>query len=461
MKKTFSVLLCAAIVITMTVSTFAGYDANYEVRVNGKTVAFEKAEPQLLGDQAFLPLVTVFKQLGLDNISWNGTARTVTAQGGGVKVVLTIGDKAVSITKDGTTKTVIADEAPYIDNGSTYISADLIADALDYIVEWDVNGLNVLKINTAPDYFVSKEGGMSYLSYDMDPVLTVPSGSVVRFETDDAWRGLLTGRETPYAAVKDQYPHTTADYNPVSGPVYIEEAKAGDIIRIEIQKIELADEGHMYQGADFLKLYHLAPEDICQSFYIKDGKAYMDDTGLVLELAPMVGCISVAPTVERSPAYSLDPDTFGGNMDCTRIKEGTVLYLKANVDGALINTGDLHACMGDGEASGMGIEIPGFVTLKLDVIKGVELPIQYPMAVEGGKLIIMGHAPTMDEAIMNAINDTHAFLTQVAGFSKNDAANLIAIASNVRVNQIVDTLMGARVEFSLELLEQNGYKFDL
>ena len=27
MKKTFSVLLCAAIVITMTVSTFAGYDA--------------------------------------------------------------------------------------------------------------------------------------------------------------------------------------------------------------------------------------------------------------------------------------------------------------------------------------------------------------------------------------------------------------------------------------------------
>lgn len=125
-----------------------------------------------------------------------------------------------------------------------------------------MNGLNVLKINTAPDYFVSKEGGMSYLSYDMDPVLTVPSGSVVRFETDDAWRGLLTGRETPYAAVKDQYPHTTADYNPVSGPVYIEEAKAGDIIRIEIQKIELADEGHMYQGADFLKLYHLAPEDI-------------------------------------------------------------------------------------------------------------------------------------------------------------------------------------------------------
>ena len=117
--------------------------------------------------------------------------------------------------------------------------------------------------------------------------------------------------------------------------------------------------------------------------------------------------------------------------------------------------------MGDGEASGMGIEIPGFVTLKLDVIKGVELPIQYPMAVEGGELIIMGHAPTMDEAIMNAINDTHAFLTQVAGFSKNDAANLISIASNVRVNQIVDTLMGARVEFSLELLEQNGYKFDL
>ena len=49
----------------------------------------------------------------------------------------------------------------------------------------------------------------------------------------------------------------------------------------------------------------------------------------------------------------------------------------------------------------------------------------------------------------------------MAGFSKNDAATLISIASNVRVNQIVDTLMGARVEFSLELLEQNGYKFDL
>ena len=60
----------------------------------------------------------------------------------------------------------------------------------------------------------------------------------------------------------------------------------------------------------------------------------------------------VVPVIGTSPeSVSISthiPGDHGGNMDCTKISEGTTLYLPVFVPGALLSMGDLHAVMGDG-----------------------------------------------------------------------------------------------------------------
>lgn len=460
MKKLLSLLLCVGLLVSMTCTTFAAEDtSDVRVAINGTTVVFSASAPQIQNGVPSLPLVPVLQRLGFAarDITWTDATKTITAKNDAADLSLTIGKKDLRVTQAGTSRTISLSAAPYLSGGCTYVPLDLFSAALGQDVQWD-SGTGTVKINDPYDLLITRDKWLCRLTSEIEPVAAAPSGSIIKFETGDAWHGILTGAETPYEKVKDIWPHTTAEYNPVTGPVYIEGAKVGDVLRIEIQKIELADVGHMYEGASFLTFYSVAPQDVCTAIPLRDGKAYYND--IVLDQTPMVGCIAVAPPAEMGVVNTLDPGTFGGNMDCTRMVEGAVLYLPVYVEGGLVTTGDLHAAMADGESSGMGIEIPGAVTLKVDVIKDLKLPVAYPLAVEGGDLIVMGHGATLDEAVHDALFDTHAFLTKVAGFTPTEAADLISLVGDVQINQVVDTLMGARVSFPLRVLEQKGYTLD-
>src|SRR6185437_1497878 len=89
------------------------------------------------------------------------------------------------------------------------------------------------------------------------------------------------------------------------------------------------------------------------------------------------------------------PDKHGGNMDSKVIREGTTLYLPVNVPGALLALGDLHAAMGDGEVAVCGLEIPGEVTVKVDVIKGKEWKL--PMAKTADHLYTIASEKLLDD----------------------------------------------------------------
>lgn len=49
------------------------------------------------------------------------------------------------------------------------------------------------------------------------------------------------------------------------------------------------------------------------------------------------------------------------------------LYFPVNTPGGLLQIGDLHAAMGDGDLNGAGIEVSGSATVTLDVIKDFHL----------------------------------------------------------------------------------------
>ena len=148
MKNVFRTALCAAVMTAaVCVPTFAvkadapvpAKQGDFYVEVNGQYVTFTDAVPQIRDSRSYLPMATVFDQLGFKDIQWNDAQRSVTASKDGVTVKLVIGSPSIALTKDGKTTTITTDVAPYIDAATsrTYVPFGLVADALGYKVGWD------------------------------------------------------------------------------------------------------------------------------------------------------------------------------------------------------------------------------------------------------------------------------------------------------------------------------------
>lgn len=84
---------------------------------------------------------------------------------------------------------------------------------------------------------------------------------------------------------------------------------------------------------------------------ISDGNVHLG--GHSFPVNPMIGVIGVAPSGKGIDTET--PDAHGGNMDCTRVHEGSVIYFPVSAPGALLAMGDLHAAMGDGEVFWYGL----------------------------------------------------------------------------------------------------------
>ena len=148
MKNVFRTALCAAVMTAaVCVPTFAvkadapvpAKQGDFYVLANDQYVTFTDAVPQIRDSRSYLPMATVFDQLGFKDIKWNDAQRSVTASKDGVTVKLVIGSPSIALTKDGKTTTITTDVAPYIDAATsrTYVPFGLVADALGYKVGWD------------------------------------------------------------------------------------------------------------------------------------------------------------------------------------------------------------------------------------------------------------------------------------------------------------------------------------
>ena len=148
MKNVFRTALCAAVMTAaVCVPTFAvkadapvpAKQGDFYVLANDQYVTFTDAVPQIRDSRSYLPMATVFDQLGFKDIQWNDAQRSVTASKDGVTVKLVIGSPSITLTKDGKTTTITTDVAPYIDvaTSRTYVPFGLVADALGYKVGWD------------------------------------------------------------------------------------------------------------------------------------------------------------------------------------------------------------------------------------------------------------------------------------------------------------------------------------
>ncbi|WP_066306941.1 acetamidase/formamidase family protein [Bacillus sp. FJAT-29814] len=294
---------------------------------------------------------------------------------------------------------------------------------------------------------IQKEQAVLTMSPNHKPVKKVASGSTVMFETYDCFSNQIQREDQPFSSVGwDQI-------NPATGPLFVEGAEPGDVLKVEILDIKIDQKGVMTTTPKMGVLRDYVTGETTKIIPIKDGKAIFNDK-IQIPIKPMIGVIGTAPGGEEIPTGT--PGEHGGNMDCKQIIKGSSLYLPVNVPGALLSMGDLHAVMADGEIVICGLEIPGEVTVKVDVLKGEALPL--PMLVSEGKLITIASAETLDDAAKQATINMHQFIVQELGIETDEAGMLLSLVGDLRICQIVDPLMTARMEFPQWILDQYSYK---
>lgn len=286
------------------------------------------------------------------------------------------------------------------------------------------------------------------MSRDNAPVAWTKSGDTVCFETLDCF-GCQIQREDQLLGKLDW-----SNINPATGPLFVEGAMPGDVLKVEILKIQLDDHGVMVDGPGNGVTGRAVTEESTKILPVEGGMITFNDK-LRFPINPMIGVIGTAPAGEGIDTGT--PGAHGGNMDCTRIGAGATLYLPVNVEGALLAMGDLHARMGDGEVEVCGVEIAGAVTVTVTVLKNCGLPT--PFLVNSEIAAAIYSAETLDDASIGATMAMHGFLMKELGMNEHEAGMLLSVTGDLRICQVVDPEKTCRMEIPLTVTEAYQYSF--
>ncbi|MGB5740161.1 MAG: acetamidase/formamidase family protein [Woeseia sp.] len=195
----------------------------------------------------------------------------------------------------------------------------------------------------------------------------------------------------------------------LTGPVFINGAKAGDVLAVTIEAFEPASVGWTEAGpfgfagdqfgtderfivwrinkdyavsdalpgvripnASFPGVVTTMPGDKLLADALAREQQLLDLGGAVLppdpdEAEPSSLC-GKEGTKPQECLRTIPPREHGGNMDIRYITTGTTLYLPCFIDGCGLAVGDFHYAQGDGEVAGTAIEMGGRMTVTARVV---------------------------------------------------------------------------------------------
>jgi acetamidase/formamidase len=279
------------------------------------------------------------------------------------------------------------------------------------------------------------------------PVLTVNSGDSVTIDTvtggPDVHPKPGAGFTTP-PEIADVHANAekTLPGHILTGPVAIAGAKAGHVIEVRINDVQLRQDwgynvirplaGTLPDDFPDFRLLHI-PLDL------KTGQARLP-WGKTLTCQPFFGVMGTAPPPSWGRLTSLVPRAFGGNLDNKELVAGATLFLPVFVDGGLFSCGDGHAAQGDGEVCVTAIETA--LSGNFTFILREDLTFTYPRAETPTHYITMGMDPDLDRCVEIALRDMIRLIGERARLSREDAYTLCSLAADLRVTQTVNGSKG-------------------
>ena len=275
---------------------------------------------------------------------------------------------------------------------------------------------------------ITRDHACYAMSKDNPPAACVGPGERVCFETSDCYSNNLKTPDDRFT--KDMWDTV----NPATGPLVVEGASPGEVLRVDIERIDTRDHAVMCveQGAGALGERLEGVETVI--YPIRDGRLIISDD-LSVPIRPMIGVIGTAPAGE--PVLNGTPGPHGANMDCSDLIAGTSVYLPVNVPGALLSMGDIHALQGDGEVVICGAEVSGEITIRATPMR-TTLPT--PCLESDSNVIFVAAAETLDECERRVLAQAHAYLTRCLKQSPNHAGRLMSLIGHLGVCQVVNPM---------------------
>jgi acetamidase/formamidase len=310
---------------------------------------------------------------------------------------------------------------------------------------------------------VKRDKQVFFVGPDNEPVMEVPTGATVVFETADCFKGNVRSTEDCFSSYGDCLKVMDLPcMNPVTGPIAIQGASPGDFLAIEILDIKLPEKGatsYIPNLGMFSSSYQLTDDLVPDTRICKiDGDHVYLPTSrgeIKIPVSPMIGTISVAPKQERIASFKFGSEHLG-NVDCKEIAKGNKLILPVNSEGALLTMGDVHAVQGDGEISCVAVEIAADVTVKVEILAREEAKFEGCPQINSDDFIgsIGCHfGNSIAENIKYAYFDLIQRLANHYSFSVVDAYHLLSQVGEVRVCQVLGDHQAALAKVSRRFIE--------
>ncbi|GAB6386656.1 acetamidase/formamidase family protein [Stutzerimonas marianensis] len=275
------------------------------------------------------------------------------------------------------------------------------------------------------------------------PVERIAPGTTLEFHCHDSSNGYFT----PTSVTADVANMPFDKINPVTGPIFIEGAMPGDVVKVTIDSFKPSGFGWTANIPGFglladqftepaLALWQYDTESLAPAAFGDFAK---------VPLKPFAGTIGLAPA-ESGLHSVVPPRRVGGNLDIRDLAAGTTLYLPVEVEGALFSIGDTHAAQGDGEVCGTAIESQMDVVVTLDLVK--DTPLRAPRFSTPGPVTrhldsagyeaFTGIAPDLMQASRDALSNAIDWLCREHRMPAEQAYMLCSVCGDLRISEIVD-----------------------
>ncbi|HET8740109.1 MAG TPA: acetamidase/formamidase family protein [Acidimicrobiia bacterium] len=296
------------------------------------------------------------------------------------------------------------------------------------------------------------DAGQTTLFFDpvAEPIAELADGERVIVDTTDSICGIW--REArPEGMHIDEVIERLGGACPLTGPFAVTGAAAGDILEVDFHRVEprpLVGTGWTgsFRGfgaltTDVYGLQDPLPVGLEEIAYDSEA-AHLRAGGRdrAIPIHPFLGTVGVAPPRERRMSFSQAPE-YLGDVDQPGITAGSTLVLPVNVDGGLLSLGDAHAAQGDGEITGVGIEIESTVELTVRVSDRetsgfVSLPQLNTVEAIGSIAGLQG--VSLSDCARAAYTDLARRLITSYGFDREDAYVLLGQVGRLQVGNMID-----------------------
>ncbi|MFZ2649522.1 MAG: acetamidase/formamidase family protein [Burkholderiaceae bacterium] len=318
------------------------------------------------------------------------------------------------------------------------------------------------------------------------PVAKARPGQLIVVHTRDALDSNLNLNSQP----KDV---TAVDLNlvhPLTGPVFIEGAKRGDVLAVKLVDIKPDEYGYttIVPGFGFLR-------DLYPNPYVANWRLTRVDAvsaqipGVRVPMNGFMGTVGVLPGEAEVDAWvaretalgaaggvalppqptgarpaevcgkdgshkdkclrTIPPRENGGNMDVKQMVVGTTLLLPCFIDGCGFFIGDVHYAQGDGEVAGTAIEMGAVVTVQTELRRGMGSLVKQPQF-EGGSQLKQLEPDSFHATVgfpfkaAGEIPPTHTYLDSKKIGPLTNLSEDITLAARNSLIQMIDWLVATK-----------------